>query len=220
MPTTEARNRNFSPWVGAVLIGFGGCSIETAQNTPASPEPAGIKIGNTSLDSSNMPRPADLSAFGVPRSANKPLSEGATLEKISLAYSASGEPDVVKINPEGITILAIGATWCGPCKALASDLEGLDEALKTASVAGASLIRLSVSRDSSAYGEELKHYPDGVLTSTQWSEIGIGAVPSIIVVKGGTVVSVGINSVRKIAELKSTYGTKGVKESEGITGSH
>jgi len=127
------------------------------------------------------------------------------LERISLAYSPTGEADVVRLNTDEPVILIVGATWCGPCQALAPAVKELADLFETQGRDGAKVHRFSMDDDPGSYAKELEKYPGGVLAPEQWAATGLPGVPAYIVVEGGTVSEAGILSAEKIAELKERY---------------
>ena len=130
---------------------------------------------------------------------------GASLDRISLAHSAAGNVDVLRLRQDTPTIITFGATWCGPCRNLAPGVNELSRLLKEQKEQGAEVLKFSIDDDANNYVSELASYPNGVVTPEQWAETGLPGVPAYIVVESGRVTESGILSAAKLAEFKTRF---------------
>ena len=130
---------------------------------------------------------------------------GSSLQELSLAYSSTGGADVVRLSSDRPVILTVGASWCGPCQALAPAVKELENVLGLQGGDSAVLHRFSIEDDPGNYAGEIEKYPGGVLTPEQWKATGLSGVPAYIVLHRGTVSEAGILSEDKIAEFKERY---------------
>ena len=131
---------------------------------------------------------------------------GSPLDRINLAYSPTGEVDVVKLDSEKTAIVVLGASWCGPCQELAPAVKELSKLLNNQGAGGAELFKFSVDEDPTNYAKELESYPSGIVTPEQWEATGLPGVPAYVVVESGMVKEAGILSPEKIAELAGRFG--------------
>lgn len=129
---------------------------------------------------------------------------GRDLTSVPLLRGADGLPGELALRADRTHILLFGATWCGPCHALAPSVEAFTAAI--AGRDGAPIVhRLSIDDDPDSFDAALAAYPSGICTDAFEEDFVVDAVPKYSLVREGKVVEHGVVSEEGIAAWRETY---------------
>ena len=129
---------------------------------------------------------------------------GSPLSEISLSHDSKGAASTLALRREGTSILVFGATWCGPCGAIAPEVEAFIQS-KSTHQGRAAVYRFSVD-DPEDYGKAVNgKYPDGVITPSQGEALTISSVPAYVVTKDGRIVDLGVLGPGDIERLAAQH---------------
>lgn len=135
---------------------------------------------------------------------------GRRLAGLDLAWSpAAGGPGRRELPAEGRVLVVLGASWCGPCRALRPLLDSLDTFLRDRGL-GERLVHLSIEDDDDLPAHVVDEafvaeFPDGIVAEEQQGALAVDAVPRYLVVEGGEIVETGTLSEDVIARLQEAW---------------
>lgn len=129
---------------------------------------------------------------------------GRPLPEISLSHDSNGAASTLALKGEGTCILVFGATWCGPCGAIAPEVEAFIQS-NSAHQGRAAVYRFSVD-DPDDYAKAVNgKYPDGVITPNQGEALTISSVPAYVVTRNGRIVDFGVLGPGDIERLAAQH---------------
>ena len=129
---------------------------------------------------------------------------GRDLDAVPLLHGADGMPGALSLPAERTHLILLGATWCGPCRALAPAVSELVDALEERENAPI-VHRLSIDDDPESFAAALESYPSGVCTEAFEEDLLVDGVPKYYLVRGGKVVEHGFVDEERIASWRATF---------------
>jgi len=129
---------------------------------------------------------------------------GRDLDAVPLLYGPDGRAGELALAADRTHLLLLGATWCGPCHALAPAVGELIDALGGRENAPI-VHRLSIDDDPDAFASALEAYPAGVCTDAFEEDFVVDGVPKYYLVRGGKIVEHGFVDEERIASWRATF---------------
>lgn len=129
---------------------------------------------------------------------------GRDLVAVPLLRGADGLSGELALRTDRTHLLLFGATWCGPCHALAPTVKAFVEAI--AGRDGAPVVhRLSIDDEPDSFDAALAAYPSGICTDAFEEDFVVDAVPKYYLVREGKVVEHGVVSEELIGRWRETH---------------
>jgi thiol-disulfide isomerase/thioredoxin len=129
---------------------------------------------------------------------------GRDLDAVPLLHGPDAMAGELTLAADRTHLLLFGATWCGPCHALAPAVDELVGAL--AAREDAPIVhRLAIDDDLDVFAAALEAYPSGVCTDAFEEDLLVDGVPRYYLVRGGKVVEHGVVDEDRIATWRAMY---------------
>lgn len=122
---------------------------------------------------------------------------GADLKQLDMAYVPGQEgPSLLNLPKQGKVRLVIGASWCGPCRALDPLVIDYRDFLERSGLPE-SLLKVSIENDESLQDRMADphfkvEFPDGVLSEAQQQSLAVDRVPYYFEIEDGKIYSHGV----------------------------
>ena len=129
---------------------------------------------------------------------------GRDLVSVPLLRAADGTSGELSLPADRTHLLIFGATWCGPCRALAPSVEAFVAAIADRDDAPV-VHRLSIDDDPESFDAALAAHASGVCADAFEEEFVVDAVPKYFLIRGGKLVEQGIVDERRIEGWRRTY---------------